>query len=385
MIFFQNNGHFDIRAMVTMGLSVKSENAIGFFGTGFKYAVAVILRGGGNITIETTDGVYQFTKRLEEFRGSHQEFVYLNDQPAGFTTHMGVQWEPWMAYRELYSNCLDEGGLISTQYATGYDTTIRVEWPEFDDLHEMRGKYFLTSTPLVVGDEAEIHPKNPAGGNAVYYKTVAVAEPDRSFKYTYNILRDLTLTEERLVRYDSSYTELIVKTLLHASEDIIRDAFSRGEHKEAELHIPTWMTIPEKTVEIFTDMARKGHACESVIYVLEHVKNKNGNWEEFELNSVEQKMFDKAVSFLAKIDIPVKEYPIRTVVSLGSGVMGRAHKGYIYVSKLAFNMGTKQVASTLLEEWVHLHTGAEDFDREMQNWLFDRILSMGEIIQNEPI
>ena len=46
-IIFTNQGEIDIRAVTTFGVSVKNDNsAIGMFGTGLKYAIAIILRHG---------------------------------------------------------------------------------------------------------------------------------------------------------------------------------------------------------------------------------------------------------------------------------------------------------------------------------------------------
>lgn len=96
-------------------------------------------------------------------------------------------------------------------------------------------------------------------------------------------------------------------------------------------------------------------------------------------------MLERAKRFLFKIDIDIDRYPVRTVTGLGDDVMGRALDGVIYLSEIPFNMGTKQVASTLLEEWVHNKHGCKDFDRQMQSWLFDKILSLAELINGEPV
>lgn len=51
-IIFHNPGELDIRAVTTFGLSVKkSDNPIGQFGTGLKYAIAVALRHGCDVEI----------------------------------------------------------------------------------------------------------------------------------------------------------------------------------------------------------------------------------------------------------------------------------------------------------------------------------------------
>ena len=125
--------------------------------------------------------------------------------------------------------------------------------------------------------------------------------------------------------------------------------------------------------------------CESARKVMQKMSSKRGDWPEFVMTPVQQMMIEKARTRLAHIDVNIDMFPIKTVTGLGDGVMGRAHEGVIYLSEMPFNMGTKQVASTLLEEWVHLKTGAHDFDRKMQNWLFDKILSLSENIMGEPI
>lgn len=49
MILFQNPGALDLRAISMVGLTSKTgEDTIGRFGTGFKYALAVVTRGGGS-------------------------------------------------------------------------------------------------------------------------------------------------------------------------------------------------------------------------------------------------------------------------------------------------------------------------------------------------
>ena len=110
-----------------------------------------------------------------------------------------------------------------------------------------------------------------------------------------------------------------------------------------------------------------------------------GNWPEVELSKVQQVMLKRASELLRRIDIDVTLFPLKIVNGLGDLVMGRALEGTMYLSLLPFNMGTKQVASTLIEEWVHTKTGAHDFDRAMQSWLFDKILSLAEEITGEPV
>jgi hypothetical protein len=71
MIIFENGGIIERAAIFTMGVNVK-ENAqpIGHFGTGLKFAIATILRNGGEIQIFCGDAeVITFYTQQEVVRG----------------------------------------------------------------------------------------------------------------------------------------------------------------------------------------------------------------------------------------------------------------------------------------------------------------------------
>ncbi len=87
-----------------------SNDPIGFFGTGLKYAMATALRLGGEMTIFTDGKRYDVRGRKMTLRDKEFTQVMLNDEALGFTTELGKQWEAWMVIRELYSNALDENG-----------------------------------------------------------------------------------------------------------------------------------------------------------------------------------------------------------------------------------------------------------------------------------
>src|SRR5579863_6415046 len=108
-LLFSNPGVLDMNLVKLLGVSVKeSESPIGFFGTGLKYAMAVALRIGGSMTIFVDGAKYEVNGRKVTLRDKEFTQVMLNDEPLGFTTELGKQWEPWMVVRELYSNALDE-------------------------------------------------------------------------------------------------------------------------------------------------------------------------------------------------------------------------------------------------------------------------------------
>lgn len=384
-VFFMNNGDFDVRAMLTMGVSAKgSDDAIGFFGTGFKYAVSIILRGGGTVKISTVSGVYKFESRKESIRGKEFDIVYCNDREAGFTTHLGANWKPWMAFRELYCNAKDEGGEISDKVNLDFDTIVQVESQEIYQAYVSRSDYFLEGNPIIKHSACEIH---KGGKPYIYYKGIAIMDAYDNQTFAYNILSHVQLTEDRTCASQHNVRWPIQKALQSLSDKaMLRQVLKFGEQAEAKLGFDTDWPTSDEFLQVCSELEKTDYGiCESARTHYKKLAFSSGDFPEFKLTPVQSKMLDKAKEFLFNINVPVDDYPVKAVTGLGEGVMGRALDGVIYLSEMPFNMGAKQLASTLMEEWVHCKTGARDFDRNMQNWLFDKILSLAEEINGEPL
>ena len=83
---------------------------------------------------------------------------------------------------------------------------------------------------------------------------------------------------------------------------------------------------------------------------------------------------------------PLRLVGIKVVESLGEGGMGLAQDQTIFIAERVFHFGgSKQVASTLIEEYVHLRHGWKDMTRELQSFLFDKLVSLGEELAGEPL
>lgn len=394
-VYFMNNGTFDLRGMLTFGLSAKvKDDAIGFFGTGFKYAVAIILRNLGTIKITTKgeDGafyMYEFFCKREVFRGQETDFIFILDHSTGesisanITTKVGINWKHWMAFRELYCNCNDENGVTSTEYQQGFDTVIEVDCAPIYQAFQEKDSYILPKMePIFKTANAEIYERKLP---YVYYRGVAVYRSDDS-AYTYNILDYVELTEDRTVKYECYVRFAMQKVLQLCTVDSVIERVVQDDCLESKQGFDKDWPVSDKFIEVLDRLQNTDKGIrESARIILKQNKIKNRNFPEFTPSEIQLKMIDKAKSFLLKMDMPIDQYPIKYVTGLGDGVMGRALDGTIYISEIPFNMGTKQLASTFMEEWVHLKTGAHDFDRTMQSWLFDKILTIGESINGEPI
>ena len=99
-------------AFTVLGASVKtdSSSAIGWFGSGLKYAIAVMLRHNVKFTFKTHGKEYKFSTAVEDFRGEEMEIITCNGEKLGFTTEFGKQWKLEHVFRELHCNTRDEGG-----------------------------------------------------------------------------------------------------------------------------------------------------------------------------------------------------------------------------------------------------------------------------------
>lgn len=240
MINFFNNGDLDIRGATTFGLTHKrDQSTIGRFGTGLKYALSVIMRGGGTVTIQTGKEQFKFTTRTEDFRDVQHDFVCMNDEKLSFTTSLGKDWEPWMAFRELYSNALDEGGKIyrtdNLPKAQKDKTIITVDWPVFDAIYFSIEEHFISpdEEPIWSSGQIEVY----AGKSKfVFYKGIAVMELKKPAVYRYNIKTYVLLTEDRTAQHGWLVEKTIAEALIHVeNEDVAANITSMRNGFEAKL------------------------------------------------------------------------------------------------------------------------------------------------------
>lgn len=398
MIVFENPGEIDIRSISTFGVSVKEgDNPIGFFGTGLKYAIAVLLRTGHKVTIHSGLSVVRFFAHAQTVRGQSFDFVTMEideDPPTsiGFTTDLGKQWHLWMAYREIACNCKDERGTgryTKTAPAPEAGTTrIIVEGQDFEAVFADGHLYILADEPNATVGTTEIRNRR---SSHLYYRGVRVMELPRSAVYTYNLNTKLELTEDRTVRSPWEAFHRVAQAVLQSDDPrYIRACVTASDDTfEGALDLHGWGYTPSKqfldTVgEVLRDKMFKVNP--TALRVWRDATKQEIQFRELTLSKVQQISMDRAVDFCTQMGFDVASYPIKAVESLGEGILGMAHEGVIYVAERVFEMGgAKQVASTLIEEFLHLRHGWKDCTRELQNYLFEKVVSLGEDLRGEPL
>ena len=240
MIIFRNSGALDIRAIKTFGLSSKEgQDKIGRFGTGLKYATSVIARHGGEMTISAGDESYVFGTAEDDFRGRSVTHLTMNGEPLPYTTELGRDWEPWMAFRELYANALDEGGDVARAEtaleACGDETVISVDLAAFEAIFFSMEEHFIgrEEAPAWKSGNIEVY----SGRSLfVFYKGVAIMKLKEPAAYRYNLLGYVDLTEDRTAKYDWQVRNKIATALAACDQEkIIHAAVDQRNTFEASL------------------------------------------------------------------------------------------------------------------------------------------------------
>lgn len=239
MITFVNPGAIDLLGLKNFGLSSKSKSQIGRFGTGLKYAIGVIVRHGGIVRIWADGQWNTIGTRTETFRGEKIQQITMNGSDLPFTSDLGRDWEPWMAFRELYANALDEGGDVTRPESAPEpdvdETVIAVELDAFEAIYDTMEEHFLpkAETPIWSSVSLDIY---EGRSTFVFHNGIAVHRLKKPAAYRYNIKGALDLTEDRTAKYSFEVMGNISLGLAKCDvEEVCRNACDQGNEFEATL------------------------------------------------------------------------------------------------------------------------------------------------------
>lgn len=396
-IQFRNPGVIDVRSITTFGVSVKEgDNPIGFFGTGLKYAIAVLLRTGHAVSVYAGPHCFSFGVRSDHVRGKQFDFVTMavdagEPLQLGFTTELGKQWEVWMAYRELACNCIDEKGTIEEVSGgitvDGLGTTVAVTGDAFAEVYHSRTRFILEDEPAYVLGTVEIRER---AGSEFYYRGVRVHRWAQHGLFTYSSRAQHALTEDRTLKSDFSARQEIAQAFLRSTNTrLLERVLTADKHSfEGTLDFDWILEPSEEFIRTVGEAVSMGVSDlnPSAVKMWRRVTKKEVTPREVTLTAVQLQQLNRALDFCGRIGFPVRgTYPIKIAESLGDGTLGLAYEGTIFIAERVFHQGTKQLAATLIEEYLHLRHHLEDESRELQTYLFDRVVSLGEELVGAPL
>lgn len=260
-VVFETPGLIDVRAFTIMGAHAKpnSINPIGYFGTGLKYAIAVLVRLGAEPVVWIGRDRFSFATYATTFRGLPLETIKMRVLKDGqkrpsyyempYTTQYGKNWKAWQAFRELESNTRDEGGrtmLVDgpvVYYGASESTRIIVDNAEFLEAAEKIDSIFLPrakrSGTLLEAIDANDR-LDAEDANWVYYRTMRALDVGKPTLYTYNFLESLTLTEDRTLAYGFQVRDVLARWVLTEATEAQVESIVTADKEwwEADLAYP---------------------------------------------------------------------------------------------------------------------------------------------------
>ena len=378
-IYFCNIEPIDLNAIAIMGVSVKiGNNPIGYFGTGLKFSIATLLRTGHEITL-IRDGVeIVFSARHEIVRGETFDRIYMGDEALSFTTQLGRNWEPWQAYRELRCNTIDENGIVSTTLPPSeWGTIFIIKGEAISQCHRNRRQIFLESTPITATNDCEIH----AGENGhAFYRGVRAHSFQGNSIFTYNILEQTDLTEDRTIKnvWEIGY---YAERAIAASDnvDVIESAIlaPRGTFEAALSYSNSSRPSPAFMAAAF-HQRQNAHANQRAIKLWEKFADIKLTFTEAVLDEFDEEQIAKALPLCHRLGAEVMRQDFMVVNDLGSSVYGTVRSNKILIARATLDMGVRFIASTVYEEWLHKTQSLKDETRELQNLLFEKLFAMTE-------
>ena len=374
-IYLSNPGELDLNTIRIMGVSVKTgDTPIGYFGTGMKYAIATLLRTGHEVALSVGAQSYKFTARDTTIRGEVFKLVHMNDEPLSFTTDLGKNWVTWQAFRELYSNMLDEGGTAGTKPVKN-DTVISVKGAEFTNCYHTRGDIFLDSHPSQTIDGLEIH---PMPSKYVYYRGVRALVLPKASALTYNILTQKELTEDRTLKsaWDVQY---MVETRLPQVRDVnIAAVIVRGgDFWESDLDFSNAWSTSQEFMDVARANASNANMNSGIRRLIEKSNRDQATFPEVVASADEVATLRNVFSILEYAGCDLDLYEVTLCETLGPNIMGLYHevKDQVYLSREALMRGSNYAAMVLYEEWLHKRHKLSDNSRAMQTFLLGKIIS----------
>lgn len=274
-VVFRNKGLLDLQALTIMGVSAKVyDNPIGRFGTGLKYALAILKRHNHDVYIQIGKYYYELEVHKGKLRDKEfdqlklvryvaDSFEPIEEHLLPFTTEYGKNWELWMAFRELYSNTIDEQGTI---YAVDEDDDIEIDEDEtaiivvgeaFVQIMNEKADVFLPSAPVNKTSYVDIHEGQT---KAVYNKGIKVAEFEKPMMHRYDITGYAALSEDRKLTSDYYFNSQLADSVTKSDDEelIEKIVTAQKDYHESDINFDRDVTPSDTFLKTVKRLIKKG-------------------------------------------------------------------------------------------------------------------------------
>jgi hypothetical protein len=223
--------------------------------------------------------------------------------------------------------------------------------------------------------------------STLYFNTIRVSDLQKTSFLTYNFKTSIPLTEDRTIKDMYSANGIIRRSVIQGdNEQFMREFISAPKESYEACIDMNWGDVPSQTfLNVMKEIDFKDITNPSLLAYYRKATSVCKTPTSVVRTDIEVKQLALAINFCNSINYPVDKYRINVTEDLSERVLGMAYEGEIYISRRTFMQGTKQVAATVLEEFLHLEHKYQDETYEFQTYLFDVIVSLGERLNGEPV
>lgn len=220
----RNKGLVQAEDIMLIGSSTKrgQNDKIGQFGSGWKYAIAWLVRNECTPFIFSGTEQITITTRMVQHRDNLANIIQVNGKDTSITDGMGMKWTGWMALRELISNAIDEGEEIikimdekeNWKVNPGYTNIYIPINKELQDVMDKYEHYFaFERTPDYISKYGALYIKQENTQVNVYRKGIRCFDAHYKTKVDFNF-NNIPITEDRLIdggvhKFDECAQELL--------------------------------------------------------------------------------------------------------------------------------------------------------------------------------
>lgn len=380
MIVFENQGEIDLRVITTFGVCDKvGKNPIGYFGTGLKYAIAVLLREKVKVVLWKGTQRFEFYTRRQKLRTTEADWIVMKgpmkEHVLAFTTQLGKNWEVWQALRELMCNTLDEGGTY--EWVTDEEeltvckgrTVFILEGTVAEEAFRKRDTIILGTTPLHKHYMCEIH---EGDGNWIYYRGIRVHKNEKPALYNYNILSEQRLTEDRTLDGVWGAHYAIAAAVADCEDGKLVDAILKAPKERMEHEVDFSYASPSRPFirAVRDSMSSFEHINPTSIGVFHSYSSSYGMTLPHRYPTEEEAaVIRSAQKVWENVGAPIQKYPCYMATNIGDNVDAHAYGGAMYLNPELLKKDLRDVARVMFECFMKLHYQLTPLSAEAHRFL----------------
>lgn len=415
-ICFENKGEVPVNAFKLLGASSKRDDTskIGYFGTGLKYAIAVMLRQGIEFRVFSGEREVKIGTRKTKFLDSTVDVMTVNNEKTSITLDAGVHWKPWFAIREIYSNTIDENGSMSLntpiEPKSGHTRIfIDSDSEHLKDVFKNWNSYFSQNRdPLFRNTDGSLLPKLPTVPEyVVFRKGIRVHNSRKHSVFDYD-LPNVEINESRVAIYTWQVQENCSDLLASSTVECIKEFLKLFKNKQRDQYIEWqdgfwdytsaysfsehWLTALDGKRLVPANFAGHYDITETTIVLPdkliaklkqrfgESINTVGDNKDKFTvIKDIDKQPLQKLLDVFTVAGFDWKLEDIDIVKFEDKDIGGMAHDGRVLLSAQLFTPTSRhRIASTLIEEIAHAKTGYSDGTRQLQDYLFNTITNLAK-------